>query len=290
MGEISNIENGDLVFDQQLLDEVRAVKNPLARQQILRAIGNTEYERCKDSVVYWADKTQHPAMPYVYTWDKRALYQCRLCQDTPKWEWQHSAEKLEHHLLLSHEIVEKSAAKRRGYFNALPAVRALPDKPGIPPVLRLMDEEQFVAIEKSRDVMGTWTVVTYYTWVAIFGEGRELIFQSEKLEKSWDLLKRAKHIYDHQPNFLKKHDAVCTKASGFEIEELGNQIYGFAQGPDQVRMFHPAGIFMDEAAFQPMAAEAFAAIQPAIMGGGKVTLLSSANPGFFQLVCEDRSE
>jgi hypothetical protein len=43
----------------------------------------------------------------------------------------------------------------------------------------------------------------------------------------------------------------------------------------------------DEAAFNPDAAETFAALKPAIMGGGRYLAVSSANPSFFQALAQD---
>ncbi len=69
---------------------------------------------------------------------------------------------------------------------------------------------------------------------------------------------------------------------------LDSEIIGLAQGPDQIRMHHPSGVFMDEAAFQEKAGDTFAAIKPAIQNGGRFTAISSAAPGWFALVCEDK--
>jgi hypothetical protein len=55
-------------------------------------------------------------------------------------------------------------------------------------------------------------------------------------------------------------------------------------------MHHPTGFFSDEAAFNPDAAESFAAIKPAISDGGKYSAISSANPGWFHRLCRDALE
>jgi hypothetical protein len=74
------------------------------------------------------------------------------------------------------------------------------------------------------------------------------------------------------------------------VERTRSEILGFPQGPDQIRQFHPTVIFQDEAAFQPLAGEAFAAIKPAIQMGGKFVAISSANRSYFELICKDKTD
>jgi hypothetical protein len=74
------------------------------------------------------------------------------------------------------------------------------------------------------------------------------------------------------------------------LEELNSEILGFAQGGDQIRQYHPTGLFADEAAFQTAAEDSFGAAKPALQNGGRYTAVSSANPSYFMLLCKDRSD
>jgi len=55
-------------------------------------------------------------------------------------------------------------------------------------------------------------------------------------------------------------------------------IVGIPEGADQIRSFHPWGLLMDEAAFQPAAGEAYDAAVPVCQ---KIIVVSSAGPGWF---------
>jgi len=54
-------------------------------------------------------------------------------------------------------------------------------------------------------------------------------------------------------------------------------------------MHTASGIFMDEAAFMFEVESAFTAAKPSIDGGGRITMVSSANPGFFESMVNDKT-
>jgi hypothetical protein len=149
-----------------------------------------------------------------------------------------------------------------------------------------------VFIQKSRDMKATWLTVAMYTWDALFHEGRQHIFQSEDARKTSDLVKRAWIIYKHQPKFIRQihlaHPSMgIAKAGVLRIDTLNSEIMGFPQGADQIRQYHPSGVFLDEAAYLVEAGPTFTAVKPAIESGGKFTAVSSANPSWFWKACID---
>jgi len=165
----------------------------------------------------------------------------------------------------------------------------------MPPIIKYWINEPLLVVEKSRDVMATWLIVALYTWDTVFHPGRQNIFQSKTANDTNELVKRSWHIYQNQPQFLRKvvkgiYNLGGSKSGEFKLDGIHSEILGFPQGPDVVRQYHPSGIFQDEAAYQERAHDAFTAIKPAIQNGGRYTGISSANPGWFQLVCQDRSE
>jgi hypothetical protein len=132
-----------------------------------------------------------------------------------------------------------------------------------------------------------------YTWDTLFHRNRENIFQSDDSTKTLDLVERAFFIWDNQPSFLKNiHPAAVsagqTRSGILRVPSLVSTILGFPQGADQIRQYHPSGVFVDEAAFQVEAEAAFAAVKPAIGAGGRYTAVSSANPGWFMQACRDQ--
>lgn len=285
-------QHGDYFFDDTIITNLAKLK-PYEQKAALRLIGDTEYERCKTDPLYWISEHMHPAMPYVYTWDKRPLYACKLCQTTDRHDWTFPEDAFPVHLYNMHGMEPATPAEIRSYFNILPTIRSFPNKPYTLPLMALLTgPRRYVAIEKSRDVMGTWMCIAAASHMMIFNDGVEIVVQSEKANKTYELIQRGLHIWRNQPKFLKRHKLTAAKGSEksghLDCEDLGNVLYGIAQGPNQIRQYHPALVWMDEAAFQPNAHEAFAAIQPAIQGGGKIWLLSSAYPSWFQTVIEDR--
>jgi hypothetical protein len=162
------------------------------------------------------------------------------------------------------------------------------------PIIDVWQRNSLVAVEKSRDMMLTWLVVALYTWDTIFHKGMQNIFQSEDATKTRELVSRAWGLYNNQPRWLKGlHPAVhaegTNRAGLLKVPSLQSEIIGFPQGEDKIRMYHPSGVFSDEAAFNPAASATFAAIKPAIAGGGRYTAISSANPSWFEAICKDRT-
>jgi hypothetical protein len=273
-----------------LMSDVARLK-PSERRKVLRVLGKQEYDRCADDLHYWLDSTQH-LVPYVYTRDEKPLYQCHICMkegdNNP-----HLFHNLKQHLKIRHNIDVTDSRQTRGYFVELPTIRPFPYYlPYIKPIAETWLTEQIVCIPKSRDMVATWQVVAYYTWDTYFHPGRQNFFQSEKAGKAKALVRRAEFIIKQMPEFLRLHKAVFgvgeANSGQLIIPAVESEIIGLPQGPDQIRMHHPSGVYLDEAAFQQLAGETFAAIKPAIQAGGRMTLVSSANPGFFQLACEDK--
>jgi len=280
---MSNIE-----ISKTLLTDIAKISNTRTKSKILKALGRREYDKCAEDVLYWLDPTKHGGIPYVYTLDPHPLSTCNLCGDGAT----HFFNKLEVHLKLKHGMVKIDSATIKSVFSKVDPVRAFILKPYMEPILRTWEKEPLFVIEKSRDVMATWMMVIAHTWDCCFHRGRQCIMQSKTSSDSNELIKRVKHIYDHQPKFLrdvvKGVYTIGTQRSGeFKLDDIKSEILGFPQGPDIIRQLHPSSVMVDEAAFQEKAADAFAAIKPAIQNGGRYTALSSANPGWFQHLCQD---
>ena len=55
-----------------------------------------------------------------------------------------------------------------------------------------------------------------------------------------------------------------------------------------IRQHTGSGWFIDEAEFEPELEEALGAAQPVLKGGGRLEIVSSAEPGYFEQLAEDR--
>jgi hypothetical protein len=67
----------------------------------------------------------------------------------------------------------------------------------------------------------------------------------------------------------------------------GSRIIGIPEGADQIRSYHPWGLLMDEAAFQPEAGDAYGAAVPVCQ---KIIVVSSAGPGWFADFAQEWNE
>jgi hypothetical protein len=147
-------------------------------------------------------------------------------------------------------------------------------------------------VPKSRQIMASWLFTALFLWDAQFHVGRYIYFQSKKEEDSDYLVRdRAGFMLRHQPPFLwpvgfhpDRHITYCSIICG----NTNSVIKGIPEGGDQIRSKVPSGLLSDEAAFQPEFAEAFAAAKPCLDGGGRITALSSANPGYFAELVNER--
>lgn len=274
--------------------------SPTVQRKIFEEIGRVEFERCSDSPVYWLDASLHPqspqfpdGIPYVFTKDPHLLFECRECD----------MEVLPHkrglHLTEAHNLSVTRLKEIEAHFRELPAVRPFPQlllKAYMLPLIEEWVKAQYFVVEKSRDMMATWLMVALHTWDALFHKGRQHIFQSQTAPKSLELIQRSYFIAKSHPKFLRDQIGQLEYGKGDHrsgelfIRKQESEIFGFAQGPDQIRQFHPTGVFQDEAAFQIEAEAAFAAIKPAILMGGKFSAISSANRSWFEKICRDTSD
>ena len=278
-------------YNYTLTSELLARVAKLPKRQrdgAMKELGKLEWDRCAEDIFYWLDQTKHPAMPYVFTHDPHPYFLCSICNDGNTYQ----SQQRKTHLRIAHEIVADSEPQLRGYYSDLPTIRPFPLYDYMRPIIDAWLNEQFVFVQKSRDMVATWTIVMCYTWDTLFHEGRQHIFQSEDAQKTSDLVKRAGIIYHNQPKFIRNvHKAYkalgLSKAGTLQVPDLNSEIMGFPQGADQIRQYHPSGIFLDEAAYLVDAGNTFAAIKPAIQAGGKFTAVSSANASWFWKACSD---
>lgn len=166
-------------------------------------------------------------------------------------------------------------------------VKFFPEKNYLKMIAETWFREPLLLIAKSRQMMISWLICALYLWDAMFYEGRFIFFQSKKEQDANALLDRSKFIYEHLPVFLKRKQAISTYCL-LEFPENNSLIRAVPEGPDVLRMHTASGVFMDEMAFMESSAAAYQAAQPTIQGGGRFTGVSSANPGFFQTLVEDR--
>jgi len=155
----------------------------------------------------------------------------------------------------------------------------------------MWEKNRLLAVPKSRRMTMSWTTIALYLWDALYHPVRSIAFVSKKEDDSAELIRRAEFIYDHIPpevkQFLPKKDTGA-KPPRLSFPEIKSEIQGFPQGADQLRQFTFSGILGDECAFWEEARRFYSSAFPTIEGGGRMTLISSRSPGFFQRLCYDQ--
>ena len=160
--------------------------------------------------------------------------------------------------------------------------RPFPDYPYFRPLMDGFIGDQHVFIGKSRNMMLSWLCVGFFTHAAMTTKGIDILFQSQKEDKAFELVDYAKTLYDCQYPELQEAFPLAKKlknmADGELLFENGSRILGIPGGADQIRSYHPWGLLMDEAAFMPEAGDSYNNALPVCK---KIIVLSSAGPGWF---------
>lgn len=151
-------------------------------------------------------------------------------------------------------------------------------------------QERLTAWPKSRRMMFSWLMTWNHLWLGMFHEGAAVYFQSETEKKSDELVGRADFIRQHMP----AEELVLPKLKGnrktwcaMEWPGIYSCLLGVAQGANQLRGPTASALLFDEVAFWEKCRESITAAKPTIEGGGRITLISSANPGYFKDICFD---
>jgi hypothetical protein len=186
-------------------------------------------------------------------------------------------------------------ARTRDEHDPTIAAKPFPDKEYLHEIACFWLEHRMNLYEKSRQMMATWTLCALYTHDAQFHTNRLHFIQSKKEEDSDRLIQRCFTIWENQPDFIKRAHpaeyAYCHlkfhrpgQSSGLAYSE----IWGIPQGGDVIRQHTGSGLFIDEGGFQPDLEASIGAAQPMLKGGGRLDIVSSAEPGYFEELVEDR--
>ncbi len=156
--------------------------------------------------------------------------------------------------------------------------------------------------EKSRQMMASWTFCALYLhdtqFISGTGGKRLNFIQSKKEEDSDALIRRCWFIYENQDAWLKEMFPAEYSYCHIRFYRLGDkertlpvgELWGIPQGGDVLRQYTASGLFIDEGAFQPDLESSIRAAQPMLAGGGRIDVVSSAEPSYFQELVEGRAK
>jgi phage FluMu gp28-like protein len=174
--------------------------------------------------------------------------------------------------------------------------KRFPNKEYFPYVVNAWMESSILAVPKSRRMMATWLFLALHLWAAIFRPHSAVFIQSQKAEKSEWLVgeQRMWFIYQKLPQdypWPKPTRLLKGKGGiGYVVFDNGSYIMAIGEGADQFRQYTASHVMLDEVAFWEKAKESYTGTLPAIQGGGKVVLISTAEPGFFEQVVTGKME
>jgi hypothetical protein len=141
---------------------------------------------------------------------------------------------------------------------------------------------QVLFLEKSRQMMASWLVCGYITWMCQTRPQIFWIIQSKDENTSAALVEYCRCLCRHQADWISRRNALV-RNSRLELRwQNGSRVLGLPSSVNKVRVHHPYGYFADEAAFMPRFKECFGAIKPVAK---KIIAVSSAGPSWFADEC-----
>lgn len=156
-------------------------------------------------------------------------------------------------------------------------------------LVRVWQKRRLLAIPKSRRMRISWTMLSLYSWKALFQLNRHIAMVSKKEDDADELIKRVKFIVENLDERIpKEFRRFEYKYNNLYFPETGSRIQGFPQGADQLRQYTCSDVFGDESAFWEDAEKMYAASFPTIEGGGGMCLVSSPAPSFFKKIVFDK--
>jgi phage FluMu gp28-like protein len=179
-------------------------------------------------------------------------------------------------------MVEDGAIYTLDPVDILNPIKQLPNKPWLEYICNYWLSGLLTLVPKSRRMMISWLMAFLHLHLAMFNEGVNIFFVSDKEEKSDELVKRAEFILKFIPENMMLKPRWKSSYCYLEFPGLNSSIQGVPMGADQLRQYTATAIMADEFAFWSKARETYMAAIPTIQGGGRFTAISSPQVSFFK--------
>jgi len=142
--------------------------------------------------------------------------------------------------------------------------------------LEAMDANQQVIVLKARQLGLTWLAVSYALWTMLFRRGSGILLFSRRENEAKELLERMRGVHARLPESLR---GSVTVDNAQELGMGGMQSWArcFPTTKHSGRSYSATVAIVDEADFIPDLKLLLNAVKPAIDGGGKLVLISTAN-------------
>lgn len=172
------------------------------------------------------------------------------------------------------------------------AIRAFPQYDYLRDLLTQWQAHPLFLCAKSRRMFVSWAMIAAHYWLARTTPNAKIVMMARKegrneAEGSAELVWRAKFIHDHLPPWVDQRP-IEYQFCRLRFPDTHSEILGLGEGADQARQLTLTAVFGDEVAFWDDPLATYIALRPTIEGGGRLTLVSSAAPGFFESIVHDR--
>jgi hypothetical protein len=159
-------------------------------------------------------------------------------------------------------------------------------------LLEVLDNEPVILIEKSRSVLGSWTVAGWCAHYGFTHPAKKILFQSKDEKRSLDLIHYVKTLWEQSIPQLQSRWAVKRAPRDQANSEFslanGTTFLGVVGDPDKVRSEHPSVYVADEASIMDYFDEAWTTAAGSRVP--KMIALSTVKEGAFYDLCNEDSE
>lgn len=167
--------------------------------------------------------------------------------------------------------------------------KRLPDKDYLRLISYAWVHEPLLGLPKSRQMMLTWLFCAIAVHETLFRDAKNTAWISKKFEDANATIeKRVKPIAERLPAEQKVPEFKFIKGL-FDCPDTGSVIRAMGEEAKGLRQYTFSWVCDDEGAFQEQASEIIQAALPTVNGGGRFTLISSANGKevFYRMVSEN---
>jgi hypothetical protein len=162
--------------------------------------------------------------------------------------------------------------------------KTFPELPYLWPMLRLLDREPVLFIEKSRTMMASWIVAGWASHLAFTHPATCVVFQSEDEDRAVHDIEYCKVLWDQSPQNLKDMWPLAKELGKQPYNEFrlasASKLIGIPGDPDKIRSEHPTAVILDEAAHITEGEHSYNVA--AATRCPHLIALSSAAPGWFR--------
>jgi len=154
--------------------------------------------------------------------------------------------------------------------------------------IHILDIENKIVCNKSRQMMVTWSCLAYILHQAIFRQGTFAILTSRREAEMHELVARTRFMYNNLPSFLKPTCGTNNK-SEIQFPRRNSRILGLPSVENGLRSYNPSIVLMDEAAFITYADSFYVSAKPALGDEGKFIIVSTPDlpKGLFYQIVND---